>query len=109
MQTKLQEVSNSLFSNQRAMPTETSLQRGLIYGHGDTELGLKMLIEGLEIYLRGQAKEHRHTTGRDECFQRIAAMLSDSILALLCNKGQFHGPTCQKALELIRREYVDTK
>ena len=109
MQTKLQELSNSLFSNQRAMPVETSLQRGLIYGHGDTELGLKMLIEGLEIYLRGQATEHKHTTGRDEGFQCVAATLSDSIMALLANKGQFHGPTCQKALELIRKEYVDTK
>lgn len=109
MQTKLQEVSNSLFSKQRTMPVETSLQRGLIYGHGDTELGLKMLIEGLEIYLRGQANEHKHTTKRDEHFQGVAKALSDSILALLANKGQFHSPTCQKALELIRKEYVDTK
>mgnify|MGYP006293873199 CR=1 FL=1 len=109
MQTKLQELSNSLFSNQRTMPVETSLQRGLIYSHGDTELGLKMLIEGLEIYLRGQADEHKHTAGRDKDFQRVVSTLSDSILALLDGKGQFHAPTCQKALELIRKEYVDTK
>lgn len=95
MQTKLQELSERLFAQQRTKPVETSRQRGLMYGHSDVELGLKMLIEGLEIYLRGQRKEYRKDLTEE--LRPIAEVLN----GLLSHRGQFDSETCREAIRLI--------
>lgn len=95
MQTKLQELSEQLFAQQKTRPVETSRQRCLMYGHTDVELGLKMLIEGLEIYLRGQKKEHR------EDLREEVQPIADTLNRLLNYRGQFDSATCHKALNLI--------
>lgn len=97
MQTKLQELSAGLFAQQKKMPVETSRQRCLMYGHTDVELGLKMLIEGLEIYLRGQKREYRSDL-REE-----VRPIAEVIGRLLCERGQFDSVTCNKALSLIMK------
>lgn len=95
MQTKLQELSERLFTQQKTRPIETSRQRCLMYGHSDVELGLKMLIEGLEIYLRGQKKEFR------EDLREEVQPIADTLNRLLNYRGQFDSATCHKALALI--------
>ena len=95
MQTKLQELSERLFAQQKTRPIETSRQRCLMYGHSDVELGLKMLIEGLEIYLRGQKKEFR------EDLREEVQPIADTLNRLLNYRGQFDSATCHKALSLI--------
>lgn len=95
MQTKLQELSERLFAQQKERPVETSRQRCLMYGHSDVELGLKMLIEGLEIYLRGQRREYR------EDLKEEVQPIAETLNRLLSRRGQFDSETCHKALELI--------
>lgn len=95
MQTKLQELSERLFAQQKIKPVQTSRQRCLMYGHTDVELGLKMLIEGLEIYLRGQKKEYRNDMTEE------LRPIAETLNGLLTHRGQFDSETCKEALRLI--------
>ncbi|NDD53669.1 hypothetical protein EBZ39_07290 [bacterium] len=103
MQTKLQELSYRLFEQQKQKPVECSRQRALIYEYGDAERGLRMLIDGLEIYMRGQKQQYRNVpVGQCET-------ILSSLRQLLGEPGEFDVDTCAQALRLIAEEAYGTK
>jgi len=98
MQTKLQELSYRLFEQQKQKPVECSRQRGLIYEYGEAEQGLRMLIDGIEIYMRGQKQQYRNAPV-SPCINIISALRQ-----LLNEPGDFDVATCLEALRLIEQE-----
>ena len=105
MQTKLQEESQKLYQNQRVFQVEVARQRALMDGHTDVERGLRMLIEGVEVYLRGLKEQHKVTPRTDHYLKGVAREITDGLSQLLNLSGQFDGGTCSRAIKLIEQEY----
>lgn len=105
MQTKLQEESNRLFRQQKQFPVRVARQRHFMQDESDVVTGLRMLIEGVEIYLRGQKAEFRNTPEKDEYLKDLTMRLLEGVHGLLNENGVFDGATCSRAISLIKEEY----
>ena len=105
MQTKLQKVSQELFQKQKKYPVEVARQRALIYGHTEIELGLRMMIDGIELYLRGKKKVQKITPIKDAYLKEMANSIVHGVHGLLNESGHFDANTCSKAIALIKDEY----
>lgn len=81
-------------------------QQKLMNGATDTEKGLRMMIEGVELYCKEVTKQWDDTPiGKDYVLAPEVGSIINGIIGLLNGPGHFDGGTCDGALRAIAKKY----
>jgi len=88
-------------------PNTIAVRHQLAFMNGKTELerGLKMMIEGAELYCRAMEKQSDWKIGKDYVLGPEMGAILNGIIGLLNGPGFFDGGTIDGAIRDIAKEY----